>query len=106
MNLGFISDKAIDSVKVKIFGEVARVQVPFIISPEINLKLSNIIISEACGNYGFKCPLIVGHTNRFSLTLPIKPIYPAIPVTIQINLMAGDTKDKVVCVRFKARISN
>ncbi|KAH9415145.1 Phosphatidylglycerol/phosphatidylinositol transfer protein [Dermatophagoides pteronyssinus] len=95
MHLDFVADKAYESVKLKIFGEIARIKVPFHITPD-----------EACGNYGLKCPLVPGQTNRFNLSLPIKSIYPSIPVNVNLNLMAGDTDDKIVCIRFKAKISN
>lgn len=62
-----------------------------------------LIISEACGNYGLNCPLKAGELNHFKLDIPIKTIYPNVPVLVRVQLF--DPSDvSIACIEIHARI--
>ncbi|UXI16794.1 alpha-crystallin B chain [Sarcoptes scabiei] len=92
LNLTFIPNVKSNSVKVKIIGEIAKIPLPFAVSP-----------NEACDNYGVKCPLVPEKRNNFLLELPIRKIYPPVSVIVVINLI-DETETNVACIRFKAKI--
>ncbi|KAG9510213.1 Pre-mRNA-processing factor 17, partial [Fragariocoptes setiger] len=71
----------IDSVAIRVAGKIGFAVLPFHLpGPQ-----------EACGNYGFNCPLKAGTNYTFTLSLPISQVYPKLnvdnmhrPVTLMI----------------------
>ncbi|KAG9511363.1 hypothetical protein GZH46_00059, partial [Fragariocoptes setiger] len=66
----------IDSVKVKIQAKVGPFKLSFPVDPK-----------EACGNYGFNCPLIPGTKYNFKFDLPLKKSYPSVKCKINFKLI-------------------
>lgn len=58
---------------------------------------------DACGNYGFDCPIYEGETKTLRLSLPIQESYPKLSFTVQLKLV-DEKKKPIVCVEFPARI--
>lgn len=77
---------------MKAAGKLSTLPVPFIIKPD-----------NACGNYGFDCPLEADKSYKFNLTLPIMRSYPKINVDVFVHLV--DDKGQVLaCVELPAQI--
>lgn len=77
---------------MKAAGKLSTLPVPFVIKPD-----------NACGNYGFDCPLEADKNYKFNLTLPIMRSYPKINVDVFVHLV--DDKGRVLaCVELPAQI--
>ena len=92
IELDFTPNKQIESVKVKIAGKLSRLPIPWSVKPD-----------EACGNYGFECPLEPNKAYKFKLTVPVLRTYPQLNVNVFLRLV--DEADNVLaCVEIPARI--
>lgn len=58
---------------------------------------------NACGNYGFDCPLEAGKPYKFKLTMPILRTYPKLSVEVNVRLI-DEKGDLVSCLVIPARI--
>lgn len=87
-----LAAKKIEHVKVKVAGKLSTLPVPFHVNPD-----------EACGNYGFDCPLEPNKLYKFKMTLPILRTYPKINVDVFLRL-ADETGALISCVEIPARI--
>lgn len=79
-------------MKVKVIGKLNALPVPFFVKPD-----------DACGNYGFDCPLEEGKPYKFKLTLPILRTYPKINVDVFLRLI-DEKGDIIACVELPAKI--
>jgi len=77
---------------VKVAGKLNTLPVPFHVNPD-----------NACGNYGFDCPLESDKPYKFKLTLPILRTYPKINVDVFLRLV-DETGGIIGCVELPARI--
>lgn len=92
IELDFTPKKQINQVKVKLVGKLSHLPKPFPVNPE-----------NACGNYGFDCPLEANKLYKFNMTLPILRSYPKMNLDVFLRLV--DEADKVIaCVELPARI--
>lgn len=77
---------------MKVTGKLNHLPVPFHVNPD-----------NACGNYGFSCPLEEGKPYKFKLSLPILRTYPKIHVDVFLRLV--DEKGVVIaCAEMPAQI--
>lgn len=66
--------------------------IPFIISPD-----------NACGNYGFNCPVGPNEEKRLKISLPILRAYPKLALDAKLYL--NDEKQQpIICVEFPIKI--
>lgn len=82
----------INSALVKVYGKVGFIPLPLALNPE-----------DACGNYGFDCPIDAGETNTLRLSLPIRETYPKFSITVQLKLF-DEKKVPILCIEFPAKI--
>lgn len=92
IELDFMPKQKVEQVKVKVAGKLNALPVPFHVNPD-----------NACGNYGFNCPLDAGKPYKFQLTLPILRTYPKINVDVFVRLV-DEKGDILACVEMPARI--
>lgn len=92
IELDFIPKQKIEQVKVKVAGKLNALPVPFHVNPD-----------NACGNYGFDCPLEPYKPYKFQLTLPILRTYPKLNVDVFLRLV-DEKGDIISCVEIPARI--
>lgn len=90
MNL--ILGQKVEQVKVKVSGKLSTLPVPFLVNPD-----------NACGNYGFDCPLEADKLYKFKLTLPILRSYPKVPVGVNLRLIDEKGQD-LSCIEIPALI--
>lgn len=77
---------------MKVAGKLNTLPIPFLVNPD-----------NACGNYGFDCPLEADKTYKFKLTLPILRSYPKVNVDVFLKLVDG--KGQILgCVELPAHI--
>lgn len=81
----------ITSATIQLAGVIGVVKIPFPLNP-----------SEACGNWGLKCPAAAGSTQTLQVQLPIQKSYPKIKVGVMMQLVSG--KEKLICMSFPAQI--
>lgn len=78
---------------MEIYGKIyGRIPIPFRIKPD-----------NACGNYGFDCPVAENQEENLKIAMLIRQSYPKIPVTIQLYL-SDEKKRPIICVEFPAKI--
>jgi len=94
IELDFTPKKKAEQVKVKVAGKISHLPVPFHIKPD-----------NACGNYGFDCPLEPNKPYKFKLSLPILKTYPKRNVDILLRLL-DESDHEIVCVEIPARIQD
>lgn len=85
-------EQKIEQVKVKVAGKLKTLPVPFHISPD-----------NACGNYGFDCPLEPNKTYKLKMSMPILRTYPKIDVDVFLRLIDGQG-NVISCVEMPAKI--
>lgn len=78
---------------MSIFGKVFGIKLPFPLDGP----------KDACGNYGFDCPVKVGDHYQLKLTMPVHTSYPSIPVTVRFELK-DERENYIVCVEFPVKI--
>jgi len=72
---------------------IGAVPIPFPINPD-----------QACGHYGFDCPLKTGNKYTLTISLPVKNEYPKMKVGVRLILDDEKNKEKIVCTKFPAQI--
>lgn len=77
---------------MKLAGKLKSLPVPFHINPD-----------NACGNYGFECPLEPNQTYKLKMSMPILRTYPKIDVAVFMRLL-NEKGDLIGCVEMPARI--
>lgn len=82
-----------EQAHVKIFGVLGPVKLPFNIQP-----------SNACGNYGFNCPVEARTQESLNISLPVLNSYPSLSLKVELSLL-NENHSPILCVRFPARIS-
>lgn len=92
IELDFKPKQKIDVVKIKVAGKLKTLPVPFHINPD-----------NACGNYGFDCPLEPNKTYKLKMSMPILRTYPKISVDVIMRLLDGQEK-VIACVEMPAKI--
>lgn len=76
------------SIKAKI----GIIWIPFRFSP-----------TDACGNYGFNCPVNADQDVELKFTLPVLRKYPRIKTQIKLEI-ADENKNSIVCIQFPAKL--
>jgi len=94
IELDFTPKKKAEQVKVKLAGKLSHLPVPFFIKPD-----------NACGNYGFDCPLEPNKAYKFRLSLPILRTYPKRNVDVLLRLL-DESDNEIVCVEIPVRIQD
>lgn len=84
----------INQAPVEVYGKIAFVPIRF-----------NLPVSDACGNYGFDCPISPHQKKTLKISIPVLQQYPTLYVTVQLKML-NENKRPVVCVEFPARIIN
>lgn len=92
IELDFTPKKKVEQVKVKVAGKLSHLPVPFHVNPD-----------NACGNYGFDCPLEAEKPYKFKMTLPILRTYPKVNVDVFLRLI-DEAGEVIACVEIPARI--
>lgn len=82
-----------EQANVKIFGVLGPVKIPFSLEP-----------SNACGNYGFDCPVAAGTKESLKISLPVLRTYPSLSLKVELRLL-NEHNAPIVCIRFPAKIS-
>lgn len=59
--------------------------------------------TDACGNYGFDCPVEANQLEKLQLNLPIFRGYPTLSLDARLN-MVDEQGRVIVCVKFPAKI--
>lgn len=74
-------------------------------SGEFNGTYMHFLINprDACGNYGFDCPVEEYESNKLMLTVPLLSIYPTDPITVKLH-MTDEQKRSIVCVKFPGKV--
>ena len=88
-----ILDESTNGLKVKIYGTVLGLSVPWRISPD-----------DACA-HGVVCPIASNAENVFTLSMPISKAYPPIPVVVKLRL-EDSRKKPHFCITFPAKIED
>lgn len=88
----FTSDRLINSTNVNLAGHLAFFRIPFAIDP-----------TEACGNWGLKCPMDATSVQTLQIILPIKSYYPRIGVGVEMQL-TDEEGNILICCTFPAKI--
>ncbi|CAI9730146.1 Hypothetical predicted protein [Octopus vulgaris] len=89
LNVSFTPKVSINSAKVKVYGIVHGINIPFPVSPE-----------DACKNSGLHCPLSPGTTANYHYSLDISNDFPEISVIIKWLILQG--KVDVFCFEISA----
>lgn len=77
---------------MRLYGKIGGLPLPFPLNP-----------NNACGNYGFSCPVKANESKQLRISLPVQRTFPRLAVTVQLNLL--DEKNRpIVCVEFPAKI--
>lgn len=84
----------INHANIEIYGKIALIPIRF-----------NLPKSDACGNYGFDCPLGAHEKKSLKISLPILSQYPTLSVTVQIKML-NENKRPITCIEFPAKIVN
>lgn len=88
-----ISGAPFKVAKVDVVGTFAHISRPFKVIPD-----------DACGNYGFDCPVGVNEDKTLKLTLPVKKFYPSgLQVQVVFKLLDENTRN-IFCITFPAKI--
>lgn len=77
---------------MEIYGKIGHVPIPFVIKPD-----------NACGNYGFDCPVAADKEEKLKVSLPVLRTYPKLSITVQLYL-ADEKRRPIICIEFPARI--
>ncbi|KAF6214216.1 hypothetical protein GE061_008955 [Apolygus lucorum] len=91
IDLTFTTKEEVTAVSVEVHGKIV-VPIPFILPNP-----------DGCKDSGLTCPLANNTQHTYTLTLPIKNIYPRINVNIKLELKDQKQED-VICVLIPARI--
>lgn len=89
-----IAVKPFSQANVKIYGMLGPVKLPFNLQP-----------SNACGNYGFDCPVREHSDQTLRLSLPVLRTYPSLSLKIELDLL-NESGSPIVCIQFPAKIQS
>lgn len=85
-------ETTIKQAPVELYGKIAFVPIRF-----------NLPASDACGNYGFNCPVGPHEKKSLKISIPVLKQYPTLYVTVQLKML-NENKRPIVCIEFPARI--
>lgn len=82
----------ISVAKIDVKGKYGPIWKSFKINPD-----------DACGNYGFSCPVAANQDRSLKITLPVKNIYPKVSIEVLFKLLDENQND-IFCITFPAQI--
>lgn len=88
------AETTINQANVEIYGKVAFIPIKF-----------NMPENNACGKFGFDCPIGPNERKTLEISLPIMKQYPSLSVTVQLKLL-NENKQPIACIEFPAKIAD
>lgn len=92
VNVTFVSDVDTPVSTAVVHGIIAGVPIPFAIP-----------ISDGCQS-GINCPIRTQQNYHYVATLPVKPVYPCLKLTVEWELRDDNNKD-MFCIKFPVQIT-
>nr|AXU25120.1 Niemann-Pick protein C2 [Cyrtorhinus lividipennis] len=92
IELTFVPAENLTEITVKVYGYIVGVPVPFAL-PNPN----------GCVDSGIKCPVASGSEVTYTVTMPIRQVYPKLKVDIRLELEDEQSED-AICVIIPAKI--
>jgi len=68
--------------------------IPFVLRP-----------SDACGHYGFTCPVEKSAHEKLAFSLPVLKTYPKLSLSIVLKML-DERRKLIICVQFPASITD
>ncbi len=93
INLTFTSKVDIPRLRVALHGIVLGFPVPFHLSNE-----------DACVNSNLECPIKANVPHSYLAKVPVKPYYPAMPITVKVQLTDPDDGVDLVCQYIQTKL--
>lgn len=91
--LSICTVKPFNSAKLDVAGKIG-IWIPFLLKPD-----------QACGNYGFDCPVKANEKKTLKISLPIQRSWPKLKVDIRVKLL-DENKNLIICFTLPARIED
>ena len=80
--------------QIKVDGRIGKIHKDFVLPGP----------SNACGNYGFDCPVKVGENYKMGITLPISTLYPKYSIEVRFQ-MFDEHKYHIACFTFPVKLT-
>ncbi|XP_054153401.1 NPC intracellular cholesterol transporter 2-like [Oppia nitens] len=93
ITVSFTSHETVDYLKVKIYGIIMGLPIPWPVFPD-----------DACMR-GIQCPIANNSVNTFNLSMPVSTTYPSIPVNVRLRL-EDRLRNPYLCVQFPAKLES
>lgn len=86
--------KQFNRAVVEVAGKLGFVWMPFNLNP-----------NEACGNYGFNCPVAEKQKESLQISLPVQRTWPKISLDVRLKLV-DEKSNLIFCIVFPAKLQD